>query len=52
MVTFSDAPGRAAPGSLLGQHTEAILASLGYSDADITALKEKQVVFGRTELTT
>ena len=52
VVTFSDAPGRAAPGSLLGQHTEAILAGLGYSDADITALKEKQVVFGRTELTT
>ncbi|WP_322751161.1 MULTISPECIES: CoA transferase [unclassified Frankia] len=43
-VAFSDMPGRVAPSPLLGEHTDAVLAELGYSNDDIAELKENAVV--------
>ena len=43
---LSETPGRIAPGSLRGQHTEPILAELGYTPEQIAELEEKLVVFG------
>jgi crotonobetainyl-CoA:carnitine CoA-transferase CaiB-like acyl-CoA transferase len=51
VAKFSDMNGRVEPGCLNGQHTEAILAELGYDDDAIAGLKARQVVFGRAELT-
>jgi crotonobetainyl-CoA:carnitine CoA-transferase CaiB-like acyl-CoA transferase len=42
---FSETPGRLAPGCLIGQHTEDILAELGYTGEEIEALVRDQVVF-------
>ncbi|MBW8825320.1 MAG: CoA transferase [Acidobacteria bacterium] len=47
-VAFSDTPGRVAPGSRIGQHTDQILTELGYADDAIAALREKRIVFGPT----
>lgn len=44
-VRFSETPGRLAAGSLVGQHTDAVLAELGYSEDHIAELKAKEVVF-------
>jgi crotonobetainyl-CoA:carnitine CoA-transferase CaiB-like acyl-CoA transferase len=43
-VRFSETPGRLAPGCMLGQHTDALLAELGYSAERIDALKEAGIV--------
>jgi crotonobetainyl-CoA:carnitine CoA-transferase CaiB-like acyl-CoA transferase len=43
-ISFSRSETVAEPGSLLGQHTDAILAELGYSAAAIADLRERKVV--------
>ena len=43
-AVLSETPGRVAPGSLRGQHTEPILAELGYTPEQIAELEAKQVV--------
>lgn len=44
-VKFSETPARVARGApILGQDTAAILISLGYSDADIAKLVDRQIV--------
>jgi crotonobetainyl-CoA:carnitine CoA-transferase CaiB-like acyl-CoA transferase len=44
-VDLSETPGTfRGPAPALGQHTDAILAELGYTSAQITALREKKVV--------
>jgi crotonobetainyl-CoA:carnitine CoA-transferase CaiB-like acyl-CoA transferase len=44
-VKFADSEGqRFAPPPSLGQHTHEILSNLGYSDGDITKLKEQKVI--------
>jgi len=43
-VQFSETPGRADAGCLIGQHTEQILGEIGYSSPEIADLKDKQVV--------
>ena len=48
-VAMSETPGRAAPGCLVGQHTDLILEELGYSAEQVAELKTRQVVFGRAE---
>jgi len=45
-VTMSETPGRLAPSCLAGQHTVALLAELGYTDEEITALKATGAAFG------
>jgi len=45
-VALSETPGRIAAGCLVGEHTDQILAELGYSTTEIDALAAKQVVFG------
>jgi crotonobetainyl-CoA:carnitine CoA-transferase CaiB-like acyl-CoA transferase len=45
-VALSDTPGRLAPGSLVGQHTEAILTELGYPPDRIDELLTRGAVFG------
>jgi len=47
---MSETPGRAAPGCLVGQHTDLILEELGYSTEQIAEFKTRQVVFGRAEV--
>ena len=44
VVTFSRNPGRYGGGMLAGEHTDAILATLGYSEHEIQMLKSEQVV--------
>jgi crotonobetainyl-CoA:carnitine CoA-transferase CaiB-like acyl-CoA transferase len=44
-VVLSETPGRVAPSCLLGEHTESILAELGYAPAEIDELVERRVVF-------
>jgi crotonobetainyl-CoA:carnitine CoA-transferase CaiB-like acyl-CoA transferase len=43
-VSFSEMRGRVAPSPLLGQHTDAILTELGYTDEEIVQLKADNVV--------
>ncbi len=43
-VTFSDTAGRVAPSPLLGEHTDAILVELGFSDDEISELKRAATV--------
>ena len=44
-VKFSETPGEVVtPPPTLGQHSEEVLLELGYSQADITALRGKSVV--------
>ncbi len=45
-VTLSSTPGRVAPGCLPGQHTDALLAELGYSEQEIACLKQSRTTFG------
>ncbi len=45
-VVFSETPGRVGPSALRGDHTDAVLAQLGYGADDIAALKAANVVFG------
>lgn len=44
VVSFSRSATRAGPGCLVGQHTEALLAELGYTPAQIDDLAERNVV--------
>jgi crotonobetainyl-CoA:carnitine CoA-transferase CaiB-like acyl-CoA transferase len=44
IVTLSETPGVVGPGCLVGQHTRQILGELGYSDEDMSALRDKGVV--------
>ncbi|CAI8030730.1 Acetyl-CoA:oxalate CoA-transferase [Geodia barretti] len=44
VIDFSETPGRVGPGPLKGQHTRPILSELGYTDAEIHDLKQRQVV--------
>ena len=44
-VAFSETPGRIGPSCLLGQHTEEILAALGYSPTSIEDLKQQGAVW-------
>jgi crotonobetainyl-CoA:carnitine CoA-transferase CaiB-like acyl-CoA transferase len=50
-VALSHTPGRVAAGCLVGQHTESILAELGYTAEQIDALAQAQAVFRRSDLT-
>ena len=43
-ATFSLTPGRAGPGSQVGEHTVALLKELGYNDQAIQRLKGKGIV--------
>jgi crotonobetainyl-CoA:carnitine CoA-transferase CaiB-like acyl-CoA transferase len=43
---LSETPGRVAAGCLRGQHTESILAELGYTPEQISGLEGNKVVFG------
>ena len=44
MITFSETPGVARPHCELGEHTRMILAELGYDEADMSALRDADVV--------
>ena len=49
-VKMSRTPGRAdVPGPALGEHTEEVLAALGYSEAEIAHLVETGVAAGRAD---
>ena len=43
-VEFSDTPGRAAPGCLIGQHTVELLTELGYTPEQIKQLETDNVI--------
>ena len=45
-VALSETPARVAPGCLVGQHTAAILAELGYAPERIDELTAQGTVFG------
>jgi alpha-methylacyl-CoA racemase len=46
-VKFGRTPGQVrAPGPVLGEHTDEVLAGLGYSDSEVAALKESGAVAG------
>jgi crotonobetainyl-CoA:carnitine CoA-transferase CaiB-like acyl-CoA transferase len=45
-VAMSRTPGRVAPGSVIGEHTEAILRELGYGTQEIGRLREAGTVRG------
>ncbi len=47
-VAYSETPGRAAPGSMVGQHTDQILAELGYAADTIADLRDKRIVYGKS----
>jgi crotonobetainyl-CoA:carnitine CoA-transferase CaiB-like acyl-CoA transferase len=44
LVTFSRSGVVAKPGCVLGQHTNAVLREVGYSDEQIAALRDKHIV--------
>ena len=44
MITFSETPGVGRPHCELGEHTKMILAELGYDQADMSALRDADVV--------
>jgi crotonobetainyl-CoA:carnitine CoA-transferase CaiB-like acyl-CoA transferase len=44
IATLSRTPGRAGPGSLPGQHTRRVLTELGYTPAELAALRERGVI--------
>ena len=53
LVTFSATPGRYGPGVIAGEHTDAILAELGFDSPTIGSLREQGVVWAdETELMT
>jgi crotonobetainyl-CoA:carnitine CoA-transferase CaiB-like acyl-CoA transferase len=43
-VNFSRTPGIAKPGTSLGQHTDSLLAEIGYTDSEISELRATGVV--------
>ena len=43
-VAFSDTPGRVGPPCVRGEHNHAILAELGYGDAQIASLEARGVI--------
>jgi formyl-CoA transferase len=44
-IELSETPGSyRRPAPLLGEHTDRILASLGYAAAEVTALREEGVI--------
>jgi alpha-methylacyl-CoA racemase len=46
-IKLSRTPGRMrAPGPVLGEHTDDVLAAAGYSDEEVAALKESGAVAG------
>ncbi len=46
LINFSETPGHiAGPPPLVGEHTQAILADLGYDDAQMRALKDEGTVY-------
>ncbi|HSS11702.1 MAG TPA: CoA transferase [Acidimicrobiales bacterium] len=45
-VSLSETPGRVGPSALRGQHTELVLADVGYSPDEIHALLDAAAVFG------
>jgi crotonobetainyl-CoA:carnitine CoA-transferase CaiB-like acyl-CoA transferase len=44
VVTMSATPGTPGPACLVGQHTRAILAELGYSDEQVSDLHARSIV--------
>jgi crotonobetainyl-CoA:carnitine CoA-transferase CaiB-like acyl-CoA transferase len=44
IVTMSETPGVAGPGCLVGQHTRRILDELGYTDEQMTDLRQRGIV--------
>ena len=44
MVSLSRSGGRAGPGALIGEHTDAVLTELGYDGAKIADLRERGVI--------
>ncbi|MBV8296219.1 MAG: CoA transferase [Acidimicrobiia bacterium] len=47
-VSFSETDGRIAPSPLLGEHTDAVLAEVGYSDGEIAHLKSRGIVLAES----
>jgi formyl-CoA transferase len=46
-IKFGRTPGQVrAPGPVLGEHTDEVLAGLGYSDSEVAALKDSGAVAG------
>ena len=46
LINFSETPGHiAGPPPLVGEHTKAILADLGYDDAQMQALRDEGTVY-------
>ena len=43
-IKMSDSPTEVKRSPLLGEHTDEVLAELGYAAADITALRSKKVI--------
>ena len=43
-IKMSDSPTEVGRSPLLGEHTEEILAEIGYQSADITALRQNKVI--------
>lgn len=45
LVTFSATPGRYGPGVVAGEHTDALLAEVGYAPPEVRALRDTGVVW-------
>jgi len=43
-ATFGTVLGCSEPAAALGEHTDEVLREIGYSEAEITALRKKEVV--------
>jgi formyl-CoA transferase len=43
-IKMSDSPTEVKRSPLLGEHTDEVLAELGYATADIAALRSKKVI--------